>query len=106
MIILRLELFALAWLHQFGDKSAVAQSVFSPKELDGKKQDNLLDMLSEKNIDWDIDYSDHAKEGRTIIQELQEIDGTPRNKWVIADFMNWSAGGLDILYAYMDRFTT
>jgi len=43
MIPLRFELFALAWLHQFGDKSAVAQSVFTKCYLHQKKRDDIWD---------------------------------------------------------------
>lgn len=43
MIPLRFELFALAWLHQFGDKSAVAQSVFTKNYLHEKKRDDISD---------------------------------------------------------------
>jgi hypothetical protein len=43
MIPLRFELFALAWLHQFGDKSAVAQSVFTKCYLHEKKRDDIWD---------------------------------------------------------------
>lgn len=40
---LRFELFALAWLHQFGDRSAVAQSVFTKHYLQEKKRDGIWD---------------------------------------------------------------
>lgn len=43
MVLLRFELFALAWLHQFGDKSAVAQSVFTKRYLHEKKRDDIWD---------------------------------------------------------------
>jgi len=43
MTPLRFELFALAWLHQFGDKSAVAQSVFTKRYLHKKKRDDIWD---------------------------------------------------------------
>lgn len=41
IVILRFELFALAWLHQFGDKSAVAQSVFTKRYLHKKKRNDI-----------------------------------------------------------------
>lgn len=41
IIPLRFELFALAWLHQFGDKSAVVQSVFTKHYLQEKKRDDI-----------------------------------------------------------------
>jgi hypothetical protein len=43
MGLLRFDLFALAWLHQFGDKSAVAQSVFTKRYLHEKKRDDIWD---------------------------------------------------------------
>lgn len=41
MIPLRFELFALAWLHKFGDKLAIAQSVFSKKYLEEKNRSDI-----------------------------------------------------------------
>jgi len=49
MIPLRFELFALAWLHQFGDKSAVAQSVFTKRYLHEKKRDDIWDASESYN---------------------------------------------------------
>lgn len=43
IIPLRFELFALAWLHQFGDKSAVAQSVFTKLFLQENKRNDIWD---------------------------------------------------------------
>jgi hypothetical protein len=39
--LLRFELFALAWLHKFGDKLAVAQSSFTKDYLHEKKRDDI-----------------------------------------------------------------
>ena len=41
VVILRCELFALAWLHKFGDRLAVAQSTFTKHYLHGKKRDDI-----------------------------------------------------------------
>lgn len=49
IIPLRFELFALAWLHQFGDKSAVAQSVFTKHYLQEKKRDDIWDASESYN---------------------------------------------------------
>ena len=49
IIPLRFELFALAWLHQFGDKSAVAQSVFTKHYLEEKKRDDIWDASESYN---------------------------------------------------------
>lgn len=43
IIVLQFELFALAWLHQFGDKLAVIQSVFTKHYLHKKKRDDIWD---------------------------------------------------------------
>lgn len=45
LLILRFELFGLAWLHQFGEKSAVAQSVFTKNYLHEKGRDDIWDNL-------------------------------------------------------------
>lgn len=41
--LLRFELFALAWLHQFGDKLAIVQSDFTKHYLHEKKRDDIWD---------------------------------------------------------------
>ena len=41
MTLLRFELFALAWLHKFGDKLGVAQSSFTKDYLHEKKRDDI-----------------------------------------------------------------
>ncbi len=49
IIPLRFELFALARLHQFGDKSAVAQSIFTKHYLQEKKRDDIWDASESYN---------------------------------------------------------
>jgi hypothetical protein len=49
IILLRFELFALAWLHQFGDKSAVAQSAITKHYLQEKKSDEIWNDLEPYN---------------------------------------------------------
>jgi len=49
MIPLRFELFALAWLHQFSDKSAVIQSVFTKKYLHEKNHDDIWEAMEPYN---------------------------------------------------------
>jgi hypothetical protein len=49
MIPLRFEVIALAWLHQFGDKSAVAQSTFTKNYLREKKRDDIWDAIEPYN---------------------------------------------------------
>lgn len=43
VVLLRFELFALAWLHQFGEKLAIAQSTFTKHYLQEKKRDDIWD---------------------------------------------------------------
>lgn len=49
IIPLRFELFALAWLHQFGDKSAVAQSVFTKYFLQENKRSDIWEASESYN---------------------------------------------------------
>ncbi|HEX9916421.1 MAG TPA: hypothetical protein VGB16_01670 [candidate division Zixibacteria bacterium] len=49
IIVLQFELFALAWLHQFGDKLAVAQSTFTKNYLHDKKRDDIWDAMESYN---------------------------------------------------------
>ena len=41
ILTLRFELFSLAWFHQFGDKSAIANSIFTKLYLTGKAKEEL-----------------------------------------------------------------
>jgi hypothetical protein len=41
VVLIRFELFALAWLHQFGEKLAIAQSTFTKRYLQEKKRDDI-----------------------------------------------------------------
>lgn len=45
VVPLRFELFALAWLHQFGDKLAIVQSDFTNRYLHEKKRDDIWDAM-------------------------------------------------------------
>jgi len=49
IIVLQFELFALAWLYQFGDKLAVAQSTFTKNYLHEKKKDDIWDAMEPYN---------------------------------------------------------
>jgi len=46
---LQFELYALAWLHQFGDKLAVAQSVFTKNYLNKKDQNDIWEAMEPYN---------------------------------------------------------
>ena len=62
--------------------SSVAQSLYSHKELDGKKNDDKQEMIFAKGINWN-DYPASVKRGRLIIKTNYEIsEGVTRNKWV------------------------
>ena len=47
--LLQFELFALAWLHKFGDKLAIAQSVFTKNYLNEKKRDDIWENAEDYN---------------------------------------------------------
>lgn len=49
IIVLQFELYALAWLRQFGDKSAVAQSVFTKNYLNEKNQNDIWEAMEPYN---------------------------------------------------------
>ena len=49
ILSLRFELFALAWFHQFGDKSAVANSIFTKQYLVDKGKEELWDKAEPYN---------------------------------------------------------
>lgn len=49
MIILQFELFALAWLHKFGDRPAIAQSVFTKNYLNEKKRGDIWEHAEDYN---------------------------------------------------------
>jgi hypothetical protein len=49
IVVLQFELFGLAWLHQFGDKSAILQSTFTKNYLQEKKRDDIWDAMEPYN---------------------------------------------------------
>lgn len=49
IVALQFELYALAWLHQFGDKSAVVQSVFTKNYLNEENQNNFWEAMESYN---------------------------------------------------------
>jgi tRNA(His) 5'-end guanylyltransferase len=72
--------------------SMVAQSNFSHKELHGKSQSNMHDMLHAKGVNWATDYTDGEKNGRVIMKETfnekfavagtTELFVSERTRWV------------------------
>jgi tRNA(His) guanylyltransferase len=55
--------------------SMVAQSNFSHKELHGKSQSDMHEMLHTKGVNWATDFTDGEKNGRFIHKEEQEREG-------------------------------
>lgn len=53
--------------------SMVAQHHFSPKELHGKSQSNMHEMLHNKGVNWATSFSEGEKNGRIIMKEEYEI---------------------------------
>lgn len=49
IVLLRLELFALAWQHQFGEKSAITQSIFTKNYLHKKRLDEIWEAMEPYN---------------------------------------------------------
>jgi tRNA(His) 5'-end guanylyltransferase len=62
--------------------SMVAQSNFSHKELHGKSQSNMHDMLHAKDVNWATDYTDGEKNGRIIMKETYKVGEIERTRWV------------------------
>jgi len=51
--------------------SMVAQSHFTHKQLHGKSQRDMHDMLHAKGVNWATDYTDGEKNGRIILKETE-----------------------------------
>jgi tRNA(His) guanylyltransferase len=54
--------------------SMVAQSNFSHKELHGKNQSQMHEMLHNKGVNWATDFTDGEKNGRVIMKEEFRAD--------------------------------
>lgn len=89
--LLRFELFALAWLHQFGDKSAVSQSVFSKKYLHKKNKDNIWDNLEVYNQA----VARSSTLGKTSKKAFDRVFLGNRNKTIADLFDQYHAEGYD-----------
>lgn len=62
---------------------SVAQSVFSAKEMHGKKCDLLQDMLfTQKGINWN-NYTATEKRGSCVVKTVVNQNGVDRHKWII-----------------------
>ncbi len=57
--------------------SMVAQSNFSHKELQGKSQSDMHDMLHNKGVNWATGFTDGEKNGRLVVKETYVVDFKP-----------------------------
>lgn len=68
--------------------SSVAQSLYSPKELHGKKTDDMQEMIFQKGINWN-DYDFRKKRGAVIGKVEREVgegeNKTTRSKWEVIE---------------------
>jgi tRNA(His) 5'-end guanylyltransferase len=59
--------------------SMVAQANFSHRELHGKTQSDIHEMLHQKGVNWAIDFSDGEKNGRIIVKESYTLPSDSTN---------------------------
>jgi tRNA(His) 5'-end guanylyltransferase len=65
--------------------SSVAQSLYSHKELNGKKTNDMQEIIFQKGINWN-DYDFRKKRGAVIGKvEVQVEGGAIRNRWEVID---------------------
>ena len=91
IVLIRIELFALAWLHQLGDKHIAAQSAFTKRYLELHTQSFMWDALEP--------YNQAIARSSTLAQSSDKAVGraylTLRNK-IVADFFDqWCSKGVD-----------
>lgn len=60
----------------------VAQFLYSHKELQGKSNSDLQEMIHAKGVNWN-DYPVPCKRGSCVIRREEEVNGVLRHKWVI-----------------------
>ena len=61
--------------------SAVAQSLYSHKQLDGKNMSEQQEMIFQKGQNWN-DYDDTKKRGRIVLKETYLKDEATRTLWI------------------------
>ncbi len=64
--------------------SALAQSMYSHKELHGKDCAALHDLIQAKGQNWN-DLPDQSKRGRLAIKTAYEVEGVERSRWGVKD---------------------
>lgn len=77
----------LQWRQQDATRNsiqAVAQSLYSHKELDGKNSSELQEMIFQKGINWN-NLDEGKKRGRLIVKQQYEKQGAIRNKWNVIE---------------------
>jgi len=77
----------LIWRQQDATRNSilsVAQSLYSHKELMGKKCDQLQELIFQKGQNWN-DLAPRYKRGRMVIKEAVEKNGAIRSNWVTID---------------------
>ena len=60
--------------------SAVAQSLYSHKELTEKSCDQMQEMIFQKGTNWN-DLASRYKRGRMVVKEFYDKEGTQRSRW-------------------------
>jgi tRNA(His) 5'-end guanylyltransferase len=63
---------------------AVAQSLYSHKELAGKNGSQKQEMIFQKGTNWN-DYAPRYKRGRCVIKEYYDKEGVQRSRWSVID---------------------
>lgn len=91
MVLIRLEVFGLAWLHQFHDEHSAAQSAYTKTYLEEKGRADIWDALLPYNqaISYSakLDYTTETKGGRFYLTAL--------NKARFDFFQKWNCKGFD-----------
>lgn len=73
--------------------SMVAQANFSHKELHGKSQSDMHEMLHQKGINWATDFTDGEKNGRVIVKEAYQEQFLVGENPPVVTRNRWSAQG-------------
>lgn len=63
---------------------AVAQSLYSPKELHGKNYSDLQEMMFQKGVNWSEDFVPRCKRGSAIVKQYTPggCEAGPRSSWI------------------------
>lgn len=75
------------WRQQDATRNSVqmaARAVYSHKQLYGKNNADMQEMLFAKGINWN-DYPDGCKRGRGVVREVFQREDVDRHRWVSED---------------------